>query len=938
MALDLRWCGLRVAHVLLCLAVSAAFVLQIGIVCWNTQPEHNDYSFASQHTHSFNAIQERSVEEPSRQVFCRAADSGEGIEGVWSSPLTNFITAPDALLNLNVSLHRVPACRAPVVLVRFASYGMWQGLVESEVIGVASFAAKQFFVSRRIALHLRDYHRLTSTEAEREMCLEHALHTSCAAAFIVVNQTCLVLYPVVGRDFVGPMFAEPGGGELFVFLHAVELRPTTWLEHLRLDFVSPTPVEDIVVDLSERANQTASFRVALHRRVGEFINLQADSSLVQQFDSVVWRTECDTGSAKTLFGIGSNLLAEVPPLPFAWEITLNNTSNLLANCVGGAMRVSITLSVSFSAIAVTNFGFPTQATLTAKREVKLLPRANTVKLLFDAPRRVAHVASECGARLINKTAGEFCVSNLLWKWYHCSSSSVPASRQSNCKSAAAPTLRRHMVVLAPVEYHQQGCLRLVDGYVSYVESSGGEGDEARFPSLILQNICGLSPEAWAAAPSTYTVRALMPFSPPLSSAEGGEIDFVFSSVDVNLRDIQKALASHSDVSGHTANSKRKKLSAVANASGTERILISLCVHQGLDALEAQLKNIAAFVRVTSTPKHVEPQPASVVVLHISPMWTLTAEEWARLHRLNGTAHPFVIVNPHRHPVSFSLLAAVQLRNVKYVCEAFPWLNIEYVLLMASNELFLRRGIVEFVRRFDASTAANWEQRKWSSSYSYPRSAIRMFHSYPNGKAHDAAMIDTAEDVLLRPSTFPSWSERSVIPPFGVAGCVHWLKRALERHALTPPDVLPTMQLFTEGSYFKLNVALWLDNILSDVFPLDSVHNASEACFQNWYSWSEVVLHTVLYSACKQRLACGPRVGSVAWNRPDWFVTPRDIWLARCSPFDGFFIMKRVSSDPRNAARRLMTRLTAAEWNSTARSANGRDECNYATYVPIVFGL
>jgi hypothetical protein len=273
-----------------------------------------------------------------------------------------------------------------------------------------------------------------------------------------------------------------------------------------------------------------------------------------------------------------------------------------------------------------------------------------------------------------------------------------------------------------------------------------------------------------------------------------------------------------------------------------------------------------------------------------------------------------------------MLFAVQLRNVKYVVDKLPWVAFSHVLCIASNEVFLRRGVADFVQKYDVSKFAR------------NSGSIRDFHAYPGAEARPALNPLRAKgkgEVGSR-----AWPGR--IPPFGIRGSLQATMPGLETNTAMPHE-----QFFTEGSYFRKDIALALSNELQLLFPLQAALTWVKApavrelvfdsttfsndrlrfCFPHWFSWSEIVPGMLLLSLApsmerrlmarkhlqyigsrswkalgdqSRELKFGPRISSVVWNRPNWAVTPRDVQWIRCSPFShSLFALKRHVFDESN---------------------------------------
>ncbi|CUG93887.1 Hypothetical protein, putative [Bodo saltans] len=387
---------------------------------------------------------------------------------------------------------------------------------------------------------------------------------------------------------------------------------------------------------------------------------------------------------------------------------------------------------------------------------------------------------------------------------------------------------------------------------------------------------------------------------------------------------------------------------------TTPILVSMSIHKSIPQFIAQLENIATYIG----------RARCVIIVHVSPLWRFTEMEWAALRSANASnRYPSVYINPHSYHLSFSMLFSVQLLNAKYVVDALPWVHFSHVLCVASNEVFLRKRVADFIQLYDVSTCSS----------NTKHDSIRSFHAYPGGEAINsfrAVKGDASEELGSR-----LWPGK--LPPYGLRGSL----KASMGPALKKV-VVPIAQSFTEGSYFRKDVALALSNELQRLFPLEEAHlnkpisskleslvldpatfslDRLRYCFPNWYSWSEIVPGMLLQSLNQQKeeeteafgspiwkrfaeqqhrqLKFGPRISSVVWNRPNWVATPRDVHWVRCSPFDiSLFAMKRHVFDESNPFFRKIRDLQRSDdMIDTIRGVRRiSDECYRS--VPLTIGF
>lgn len=110
-----------------------------------------------------------------------------------------------------------------------------------------------------------------------------------------------------------------------------------------------------------------------------------------------------------------------------------------------------------------------------------------------------------------------------------------------------------------------------------------------------------------------------------------------------------------------------------------RLLISLPVHECRRVIEDQLRNLAFFLN--------DP----VVVLHLSQSYR---------DDVDFSAFPNVVVNPQRFPTRWGNISYLHCANVRHALDA--GLEFDFVVHAASNELYLRHGLENYLESASAA--------------------------------------------------------------------------------------------------------------------------------------------------------------------------------------------------------------------------------------------
>ncbi|MFH0701945.1 MAG: hypothetical protein V2B14_00200 [bacterium] len=131
-----------------------------------------------------------------------------------------------------------------------------------------------------------------------------------------------------------------------------------------------------------------------------------------------------------------------------------------------------------------------------------------------------------------------------------------------------------------------------------------------------------------------------------------------------------------------------------------KLVISIPVHEQPKVVIDQIKNIRYFA------------PNAVIVLHISKNfnWTEEDEDKTVFSKLDG-----VLVNPEQLPTQWGNITQAHHSNFKYALKNY---DFDYFAIHASNDLFVAKGVEEYLKGYDAgvqqfSTARDmgWIQRE-----------------------------------------------------------------------------------------------------------------------------------------------------------------------------------------------------------------------------------
>ena len=121
-----------------------------------------------------------------------------------------------------------------------------------------------------------------------------------------------------------------------------------------------------------------------------------------------------------------------------------------------------------------------------------------------------------------------------------------------------------------------------------------------------------------------------------------------------------------------------------------KVVVSLPIHNSIEVAQSQVKNIQYFL------------PGAVVVLHLSRNF-----EWGKgVKSLAPLEIDNVLINPERFPTRWGsgLLVDVHNSNFKFAKEN---LRFDYFVMHSSNDLFVKKGVYDYISAFDAG-CAQWD--------------------------------------------------------------------------------------------------------------------------------------------------------------------------------------------------------------------------------------
>jgi hypothetical protein len=395
------------------------------------------------------------------------------------------------------------------------------------------------------------------------------------------------------------------------------------------------------------------------------------------------------------------------------------------------------------------------------------------------------------------------------------------------------------------------CVEIVDGSYSYID----ERSTAAFPNLVVRHWCTEDELGDGSRFLRFMLHTEAPVRLP-------------KAIDVPLGTLRGCHGS-STVPPPFAPSS----SASSEPERPAPILVSILVHQEMPVVITQLENIRFFV------------PGAITVLHFSGDWIVSEEEWFNLTLANKTdLQGSIFVNRYTMPLSGLIVANGHAQNILFMLREMPHVDFSHVMTLASNEMFVRHGVADYVRRFDLSSFS--PPTRLSGQQFLHAHGERYLESWPI-EANDAPRFD-----------HPLWP----FGPYDVFRSDFTLAEAMRRRNLTK---YRTNQFYMEGAFFSKKIAEDFGKLMAEEFSPDSF------CLVHWLAPSEVMPPVLMQDYCS-RFKCGEHVSMMLWRNDKYFASWEDIRRIRCSPFGVPFAVKRVARKVDDEVRVFLMALQRGE--------------------------
>ena len=329
---------------------------------------------------------------------------------------------------------------------------------------------------------------------------------------------------------------------------------------------------------------------------------------------------------------------------------------------------------------------------------------------------------------------------------------------------------------------------------------------------------------------------------------------------------------------------------VKTAKSKDPVLVSTALHECMSCAKQLAQNVRVFVR------------PSVLVVHVSPRFRdlLGADAAEQLRPF----HPRTYVNPKRTSGGGLYIFMAHVLNMRYALQNLLWTNFTHVLVMSSNELYMRPGVVDYIRRFDCVEMSPPDASA-GLVYEHYRESLKPFSHF-----NDCEYL-TADELLLDPRQ-PWWYLQA-----NTWVEDKWMRETLRRQGLFR---FPSSAMFNEGAFYSVSITrevvaafAWFDEAshIDDVAP---------------YPSSELYPQAALQDVCQRpAIRCGHRVSTVVWRNVlrsrrkgkvirVWTVTMDDVRQLRKSVFEVPFALKRVLRDLSDPVRAAVVQLAEEERN------------------------
>ena len=258
---------------------------------------------------------------------------------------------------------------------------------------------------------------------------------------------------------------------------------------------------------------------------------------------------------------------------------------------------------------------------------------------------------------------------------------------------------------------------------------------------------------------------------------------------------------------------------------TAPVVVSAVVHTCVECVMDMARNVGAFVR------------PSVLLLHVP-------HEFSTMHAMEArlkVAHAMAMINPTTVSNRPDRVMWAHLVNVRFAMASLLWTNFTHILFLSSTELFVRPGVVNYIRRYDTVEMAP------------PGPSAGFLYEHYRSRADGSPFLEhhflTAEELYL---------DYAGTVPKNIMVHDSNLRRALQLQRLFR---FPTVNVYLEGSFFSRSLAGELASALS--FFDDSTFKEEPVA----YVMSEFYIAALFQNVCSRpRMRCGHRVSTVTWGQ------------------------------------------------------------------------
>ena len=416
------------------------------------------------------------------------------------------------------------------------------------------------------------------------------------------------------------------------------------------------------------------------------------------------------------------------------------------------------------------------------------------------------------------------------------------------------------------------CVQLVDGWYSRYNEFG----VADFTHLVVKRLCSkdalrsAGPIVLALHDRADGEELEAPFRGPAGGMGNGSRMAPVANVTISPLVLLSCGNDDDDEASSTAAARHSKEGLQEN-HGTP-VLFSIAVHECLSCIDDLLKSLAAF----ASP--------CLVVLHISESWNITVADRQALAAMSGgPSYPkHLFINDHVVQDTYQFFHRAHFSNVAFMLRTHhadrgvPW---SHVAFLASNELFVRRGAVEYMRRFDLSRVIPSPL----GGMTFDHHSERTFVSLPKG-----------EFLWKASPTIQAAFQQPMIASY------------VRQKGITK---IPSEFIVFEGTFLSFSVAKEVVESFGSWAPENFCVDGRMTL-----SPSEGHVQAVLHAFCERpEVKCGERLSTLLLANYHSAATVEDVWRVRCSPFDVPFSFKKIErSNQGEPIRQLVRRIIANE--------------------------